>query len=108
ARVLATDAYAWSGESWGSQDGFNLARRAIASKVEDQRLDVLDLSPAAVGGPFDLVLFLGILYHLEDPLRALRRLRSVVGGLAVIETEVDMLFTRRPAAAFFPGTELND
>ncbi len=108
ARVRATDDFCWGGNGWATQDGFNLARRALGSAVEDQRIDVLDLSPEAVGGTYDIVLFLGVLYHMANPLLALEKVRSVVGGMVVVETEVDMLFTRRPAAAFFPTTELND
>ncbi len=108
ARVVATDDFCWGGGGWGTQEGFNLARRALGSKVEDQRIDVLDLSPEVVGGPFDVVLFLGVLYHLPNPLLALERVRSVTGGLLVLETEVDLLLVRRPAAAFFPGSELGD
>jgi tRNA (mo5U34)-methyltransferase len=108
ARVLATDQFCWGGNGWATQDGFNLARRALGSKVEDQTIDVLDLSPEAVGGTYDIVLFLGVLYHMANPLLALEKVRSVAGDLLVVETEVDMLFTRRPAAAFFPTTELND
>ncbi len=39
-------------------------------------------------GQFDVVLFLGVLYHMEDPLRALRRVVEMTahGGLVVIET----------------------
>jgi tRNA (mo5U34)-methyltransferase len=108
ARVLATDDFCWGNGGWATQDGFVVARRALGSRVEDQQIDVLDLKPEAVGGTYDLVLFLGVLYHLPNPLLALERVRSVVGRQLVMETEVDLLFTRRPAAAFFPTTELND
>jgi tRNA (mo5U34)-methyltransferase len=108
ARVVATDEFCWGGGGWGTQEGFNLARRALGSKVEDHRIDVLDLSPDVLGGPFDMVLFLGVLYHLPNPLLALERVRSVTSGLLVLETEVDLLLVRRPAAAFFPGSELGD
>jgi len=59
SRVLATDYYCWSGPGWGTKDGFNLARQALNSKVEDREIDVLDLS-AEIIGTFDLVLFLGV------------------------------------------------
>ncbi len=39
-------------------------------------------------GLFDLTLFLGVLYHLDNPLEALRTLRSVTGELCVLETQV--------------------
>lgn len=106
ARVLATDSYAWSGEDWGTKDGFELARRALGSNVEDRYIDVLELSPEEIG-VFDVVLFLGVLYHMRDPLLALERVRSVTGGLLVLETHVALLWSRRPAAAFYPGDDLN-
>jgi tRNA (mo5U34)-methyltransferase len=108
AEVTATDHYCWSGDGWGNQDGFLLARDALGSHVRDLDIDPVDLTPDAVGGPHDIVLFLGVLYHLRDPMLVLDRLRSVTGGLLVMETEVGMLLTRQPAATFYPGTELNN
>lgn len=60
-RVLATDRFRWDGQGgWGSKEGFELARQALGSRVEDKRIDVLDLSPETVG-VFEVVLFLGVL-----------------------------------------------
>lgn len=39
-------------------------------------------------GEYELTLFLGILYHLDNPLGALRIIRSVTKHLCVIETQV--------------------
>jgi len=39
-------------------------------------------------GVFDLTLFLGILYHLENPMDALRRVRSATRELCVVDTQV--------------------
>jgi tRNA (mo5U34)-methyltransferase len=97
-RVLATEI--WAGR--GTKAGFELARRALGSRVEDRRVDVFDLSPGAVG-VFDLVLFLGVLYHLRHPLLALERVSSVTGGQLILETHVDMLHCARPACAFYPA-----
>ncbi|TML15734.1 MAG: DUF1698 domain-containing protein [Actinobacteria bacterium] len=108
AEVLATDDYSWGGGGWGTKAGFDLAREALGSSVRSLQIDPLDLSPDALGGRFDIVLMLGVLYHLRDPLLVLERVASVTGGLLVLETEVGMLLTRRPAAEFFPGTELNE
>jgi tRNA (mo5U34)-methyltransferase len=41
-----------------------------------------------VGRTFDLVLFLGVLYHVEDPMRCLRQVAAVTKELCVIETQV--------------------
>ncbi len=104
ARVLATDDFCWDGGGWGTQGGFELARRALASRVEAQKIDVLDLSPHSVG-VFDLVLFLGVLYHMRHPLLALEKVFSVTGRQLILETGVDMMFFPQPAMAFYPGAE---
>jgi tRNA (mo5U34)-methyltransferase len=110
SRVVACDYYAWHGVGWGTgrgKDGFELARAALNSKVEDVSLDVLDLAPEKIG-TFDVVLFLGVLYHVPNPLLALERVASVSKGLLILETVVDMVGIGRPAAAFYPDKELNN
>jgi tRNA (mo5U34)-methyltransferase len=104
-RVLATDHYQWDGTGWGSKQAFELAREAYGSHVEDRPLDVMKLSRAEYG-TFDVVFFLGVLYHLKHPLYALERIFEVTDELLILETEIDMTWTRRPAAAFYPGREL--
>jgi hypothetical protein len=41
---------------------------------------------------------------MRDPLGALEAVASVTNELLVVETLTDMNFTRRPAAAFYPGS----
>jgi tRNA (mo5U34)-methyltransferase len=109
SRVVASDYYAWHGVGWGTAQGkagFQLARTALNSRVEDIDVDVMDLSPERLGS-FNVVLFLGVLYHLPNPLLALERVASVTKDLLIVETVVDMVGIRRPAAAFYPGRELN-
>src|SRR3954470_2055238 len=109
ARVVALDTFSWQARGAGTgKAGFELARRALGSSVEDVEVEVLDISPETVGGVFDVVLFLGVLYHLKHPFLALERLRSVTDELLILETHVDLIGMRRPAAAFYPGTELED
>ena len=64
-------------------------------------IDIFELSPERVGA-FDIVLLLGVLYHLRDPLLALEHVASVTKELLIVATEADMLYARRPAAAFYP------
>lgn len=108
ARVLATDSFVWQ-EQW-KQSGFRLARQALGmeQKVEDKFIDVMDLSPEALGETFDVVLFLGVLYHLKDPISALERVSSVCKELLVLETETALNFLPYPAARLWPGKELRD
>lgn len=106
SRVLATDSYSWNGShDWGDKRGFDLAKQALNSKVEEKEIDVLELSPEAVG-TFDVVLFLGVLYHMRHPLLAMEKVASVTRDMVILETVVDMLSTRRPAMAFYPFSEL--
>ncbi|MGN6555457.1 MAG: class I SAM-dependent methyltransferase [Verrucomicrobiota bacterium] len=105
-RVLATDSYSWNGShDWGDKRGFDLAKAALGSKVEEKEIDVLDLAPEKIG-TFDVVLFLGVLYHMRHPLLSLERVASVTGEMLILETVVDMLSCRRPAMAFYPFSEL--
>jgi tRNA (mo5U34)-methyltransferase len=107
SRVLATDSFCWSGSGWGTKDGFNLARNILNSKVEDLEIDIMELSPERVG-MFDLVLCLGVLYHMRNPLLALERVSSVTKSQLILDTHVDCVMTNRPVIAFYPGNELND
>jgi tRNA (mo5U34)-methyltransferase len=106
SRVVASDSFAWRTNPWSSKDGFLLAREALNSSVEDVEVDVMDLS-AERPGTFDLVLFLGVLYHLRHPLLALERLAQVTAGQLVLETHVDLSWLSRPAMALYPSHELD-
>lgn len=102
-RVLAIDRYAWN--RFG-MDEFLAARTRLGSRVEHRALDAHDLDPASIGR-FDLVLMLGVFYHLRNPLAALERIRSVTRRLLICETHVLLPFVheRYPLVPFFPGDE---
>ena len=106
-RVLATDSFVWNGR-W-TQAGFLLARHELGldEVVEDRFIDVMELSPDALGERFDVVLLLGVLYHLRDPITALDRVSSVCQGLLVLETETALNFLPFPAARLWPGRQLS-
>ncbi len=106
-RVLATDHFCWSGPGWGTKDGFNFAHKALNSKVESLDIDAMDISPDNVG-KFDVVMFLGVLYHLQDPMGGLRVAASVCDELLIIETVVDDLHRRKPSMVYYPGDILNE
>lgn len=65
---------------------FDFAREVLGSKVEPMLADFATVDLAAVGH-FDVVLYLGVLYHMKEPLSVLERLRSVTDEVAVIETQ---------------------
>ena len=105
-RVLATDSFVWRGGcEWADKSGFDLGKKTFRSKVEEMEIDVLELSPEKVG-TFDVVFFLGVLYHMKHPLLALERVASVASDFLVLETAVDMLSYKRPAMAFYVNDEV--
>jgi tRNA (mo5U34)-methyltransferase len=103
-RVLATDSLMWRLET--GKAGFDTAREALGSRVEALEIDVMELSPQRIGGTFDIVLFLAVLYHMRDPMLALEHAASVTGERMIIETHLDMLHVPVPAMAFYPFDEL--
>lgn len=56
--------------------GFSVARRILGSSVEYRMDNVYNVSPDTYGF-FDIVLFMGVLYHLRNPLGGLDAIRSV-------------------------------
>lgn len=79
ARVVGVD----SDEAYLEQARF--AARVAGLDIELRRLSVYDV--AALGECFDVVLFMGVLYHLRHPLLALDLLREhVVGDTLVFQS----------------------
>ena len=66
--------------------GFDLAREALGSSVEPVVADFMTTDLDALGS-FDVVLYLGVLYHMREPLTALQRVRRVTKEVAVVESE---------------------
>ncbi len=81
ARVVATDILP------PSHFGFDQLKELLGSKVEFIQASIYEL-PEVINEQFDIVFFLGVLYHLRHPLLALDQLRSVTRGCAFIESEV--------------------
>jgi tRNA (mo5U34)-methyltransferase len=67
--------------------GFAAAKQIYGSRVEYVQANIYDLSPEQLG-TFDVVLFLGVLYHLRHPLLALDRLRGLCRDLLILESLV--------------------
>jgi tRNA (mo5U34)-methyltransferase len=65
---------------------FNFASSVLHSAVKPVLADFTAVEVATVG-TFDVVLFLGVLYHVKEPLAALERVRAFTEEVAVIETE---------------------
>jgi tRNA (mo5U34)-methyltransferase len=68
-------------------DTFRAIHRAFNSRVAYRRMDLYELSPER-DGMFDIVLCLGVLYHLKHPLLGLEKICAVTRDLAIIDTVV--------------------
>jgi tRNA (mo5U34)-methyltransferase len=108
ARVLATDHFCWSGPGWGTKAGFDYVHGQLGSRVETLDIDVPQISPEAVGGVFDVVLFLGVLYHVKDPLKCLEQAASVTGERMVVETETALDVLPWPVMRYYEASALNE
>jgi tRNA (mo5U34)-methyltransferase len=106
-RAFHTVPELWDPVGLPGKRGFDVASRALNSRAEVVVGDFMTLDLDALG-TFDVVLFLGVIYHLEEPLRGLRRVRQVTGGLAVIETEAISLPHDGPLWEFVGNGRLNN
>jgi tRNA (mo5U34)-methyltransferase len=64
-----------------------IAELAGIGNASFEQRNLFELDPGR-DGQYDLTLFLGILYHLDDPVRSLRLAREMTKELCVVETQV--------------------
>jgi tRNA (mo5U34)-methyltransferase len=100
ARVMAVDSTAI--------ERFLIARDLLGSQVEYRVDDVCRLSPATIGY-FDIVMFLGVLYHLKHPLLALEKVCELATDMVCVEsfvTDDGADLAAKPLMEFYETTEL--
>lgn len=107
AHVVANDGFAWRLPGCQAWPHFSELRDALDLDLEVLNADVEALDEA-VPEPFDIVLFLGVLYHAPDMVRYLRTVARLTRRLCVLETYVDLLEEDRPLAEFYPPGVLNN
>jgi tRNA (mo5U34)-methyltransferase len=71
------------GLDWETGKAFNIAHEALQSTVKRVEVSVYDLNPETMG-TFDFVHVADLLLHLENPIAALRAIRSVTKHRAII------------------------
>jgi len=99
AEVVAVDC-------WRPEKFFE-AHSILNSRVEFREMSVYEITRDKLGS-FDIVFFLGVIYHLQHPLLALQRVCEVTGEIAVIESHVidGILDTARPVMEYYENDEL--
>jgi tRNA (mo5U34)-methyltransferase len=98
----------WQPDQLPGKRGFDTAHAARQSRVRAVVADFMTMDLTTLG-IFDVVFYLGVLYHMEDPLGALRRLAAVTRELAVIETQAIAVprYEESALCEFYPSHELN-
>ena len=89
--------------------GFNTAKSVLGSTVNEVIADFTTVDLHQLG-QYDVVFFLGVLYHLREPFDALKRLAAITREVAIIETAAlatPEFAPDRCLFEFFPGAELN-
>lgn len=118
--VLAIDSITWQNDKlWdvsmnkevehSGKKGFNFAHKILGSNVESYEAEVMNLN-SQVDGKFDLVLCLGILYHMEDPYGMCKVMYDITAddGICILETHMDCMNDEKPKMAFYPNKECNN
>ncbi len=99
----------WQPDKLPGQHGFNTAHKALQSKVEPIVADFMTVDPKSLG-TFDVVLFLGVLYHMENPMLSLRRLAALTREMAIVETQAVFLpdYEDSEICEFYSSAQLNN
>jgi SAM-dependent methyltransferase len=100
-RVVAVDIY---DPSWF---GFDRLAEALDSKAEFVKASIYEL-PGVLAEEFDIVLCLGVLYHLRHPLLAIDSLRTLTHGRLYVETAVCTDDSKFSTSEFHPGAYRGD
>ncbi len=106
ARVLATDHFVWANEFWRGREAFDLANAVLGLNIEAMDIDVPEITREAVG-LWDVVLFLGVLYHLPSPLEGLEAVAEVARDCLIVETRANLFNRSAPTLTYHPGASLN-
>jgi len=101
-RIVAVDAWQTSFDQ--NEKPFRICKEIFNSKAVLYTLDVLDVEK--LNEKFDVILFLGIFYHMMDPFLALQKLFDVCNELVIMEGEI--LQSEQPISYCFKSGELND
>ncbi len=100
---------AWEPDKLPGKRGYDLACKVFNSQAESYIGDYLTVDYEELGGPFDVVFYLGVLYHMRNPILALEKVAAATKEVAIIETEACLpnYFTDETLCQFFERDELN-
>jgi tRNA (mo5U34)-methyltransferase len=105
ARVIASDSLCWNLPVFRGRETFDLARECLGLDIETKVIDPPEL-PGDLA-PVDVVLLLGVFYHMHDPISVLKNAALLAREVLVVETHQDLLDLDRPGMVFYPRDTLN-
>jgi len=86
--------------------GFGIMETVTGARIDYRCANIYDLSPASLGS-FDHVIFLGLLYHLPDMVKALAIARSLCHGKMYLESHAaNDIASGDALARYYPDAEL--
>ncbi len=86
--------------------GYHVMEQLNAVQIEYHQMNIYELAEKQLG-LFDIVLFLGVLYHLPDMIRALHMIRGCCRGSLFVETHSENNFCPNISAArYYAGNTL--
>lgn len=97
----------WDPAGLPGKRGFDLAHELLGSNAESRVDDFMAMDLASLGA-FDVVLYLGVLYHMRNPVEALSRVSTVTRSVAIIETVAVVIpgYEHKALWEFYPSNEL--
>lgn len=106
-RVVAADKAMWENPHFKGRETFDLANTALGAGIEATVVDIPETTPSNLG-TFDVVLFLGVFYHLFNAPELTRLVSGCSNDLLILETHQDALDSEKPSMVFYPGDSLNN
>ena len=86
--------------------GFEIMEQCYGHRMNFEQINIYDLSPDRLGR-FDIVLCLGVLYHLPDLFRGLWLMRQFCTESFHLESAVSEMVTDEPVAVYLPADSTN-
>lgn len=102
--VIGIDVGPWNSQLWKTHFDYVMQKGNI-SNAFSLRMDFFDWDE---NNKKDLVIFMGVLYHLKHPVLALEKLRKITKGKLVLESHIDCNELDYPAMRYYPNRELNN
>ena len=105
--VVASDNVAWNWPGSTALKNFTAVHHGLGSKVKTVDAAVENL-PRAINEKYEVVLFLGVLYHAPNMIGYLDAVSKMTSQVLVLETMVDALQTDGARIAIYDNGELNN